>query len=413
MKKTLKVWMIITYNNKEIPAFLKICRDIEESLGIIIDTKLISWNRAYDSYIQAFKDGNPPDVFLLGSTWVHTFSRLGYLSPVPSNIAFPPSLVRWMDDCATYSGIKYAVPWNINPQVLTTRKSYLEKYHISPSDMTDWESFYHVCEKIYEGERLESGRRIPFAFPVKPDINTLHLYVSFMYKSGWQFPELSPGNRSLLDHRVFEKVFHYLTRLMNISKIESTDDLHILSNLLYNKFYFDDECAFYIDSGYYLIAQTISHLQENKKYDSPFTLIPIPRDSSDYKSYAGGGLLVVSSSSTEQRIAWEIVKQLTCNSVVDSCSATSGSLPAYECAFWEKYSCEPIIRVLYEEVKNSTSYPFHPLWRNIEWIIAEGIYEFFWQYNNQSRQNTENEIRNIVDKMNQAIFNLQQITWEK
>lgn len=411
-KTTLKVWMISTFNNNDFPTFLKICREIQEDLGIDIDTKLISWNRAYDSLIQAFKDEKPPDVFVLGSTWVYTFSRLGYLAPVPHDLGIPPSIASWMDECATYSGVRYAVPWTINPLVLSTRKSYLEKYQIAPSDMSDWQSFYQVCSKISEEEKKASSNRIPFVFPVKPDLNTLHIYVTFMYKMGWNFPELTTGNKHIFDHRVFVEVFDYITRLMNLSSVKTTDDLHVLSRMLYDKFYYDGDCAFYIDSGNPVIAEMVSLLLQDKKYEGPFTLLPIPQNGLSARGYAGGGLFVVSSSCKEQELAWEVVKHFTSDGAVDSYTASRGNLPAFQCSFWEKYSDEPLIKMLYDEVKNSTSYPFHPLWRNIELIIANGIYNFFWQLNHSSQTNSQSEIKRIVDEMNATIYDLMQIIWE-
>ncbi|MFP4698459.1 MAG: extracellular solute-binding protein [Eubacteriales bacterium] len=412
-KKNLKVWLISSYVTNEVPKYITEFKRLEKFLDITIDLKIMTWNRAYDSLINAFKNENPPDVFALGSTWIYTFAHLGYLKHVPSTYKVLPSLANWINNCSMYNNIRYAIPWFIQPLVLSTQQIILDKYNISQNNLTNWDDFYYYCKKISEGENNYSNteKHIPFAFPAKSDIGTLHLYMSWIYKANWDFPDLNKSSDNLFDAEFFIEVFEYISSLMNICSLNIQED-HIYSRILYEKFYRKNEVTFYLDHAFLSVSKIMQKRINNYDYDGPYTFTPVPSKSSKYNSFAGGALLTVSSKTQYPAEAWEIIRHLTSDNFLEEWSSQSGDLPAFHCSFWDKHKKCKEIGILYNEIINSKSYPSHPLWRNIEVILSKGISEFFWELRTSDTILRKNNIQAIQKKINESIKNLLNLTWE-
>jgi hypothetical protein len=105
----LRVWLISSNVAEESVLYKKLFRKLEEKLNIRAELRFLTWNRAYDTIIDAFKNNVGPDVFSLGTTWVHTLNYLGYIAPVPLTFKVKPCLAEWMKDCIESSGTNYAL----------------------------------------------------------------------------------------------------------------------------------------------------------------------------------------------------------------------------------------------------------------------------------------------------------------
>jgi len=67
----LKVWLISSNVAEESVLYKKLFRKLEEKLHVKVELRLLTWNRAYDTIIDAFKNNTGPDVFSL-----HGYTRL-------------------------------------------------------------------------------------------------------------------------------------------------------------------------------------------------------------------------------------------------------------------------------------------------------------------------------------------------
>ncbi|NLK21902.1 MAG: extracellular solute-binding protein [Epulopiscium sp.] len=404
--KSIKVWLLSTYQNNEVFVYNDELKRLEKYLGINIDVKTIPWNRAYDIMIKAFKNGSPPDVLELGSTWISIFAHLGYLKEVPSYFKIRPSLSKWMDDCSIYKGIRYSIPWFIEPVVLATNQDFLEKHNIDYTDICSRDILYDICREIFLKENTSStqNEHIPFGFTARPDPGTLHFYMAWLYKEGYVFPNLTKYENNLIDLNSFVETFKYIVKLMNISST-NINDPNIYSRILHEKFYNKNKCTFLMDTTNRSVVNTL-------KYKKNHTVIPVPAKSPDMKAYAGGALLNVSSTTKYPNESWEIVKHLTSDSFIEKWAPESGNLPAFHSPFWDKHLDNQAIRTIYSEIINSKSYSFHPLWRNIELVLSEGIFNIFWFIKNSNPDSSYNKLYKILNRINKNTSSILNIAWE-
>src|SRR5690554_717208 len=84
--------------------------EFEKKENVEIKTTFVSWNRAYENIIKAFKEGNEPDVLQIGTTWLRTIAHLGYLSKTPEIKTRKP-LTKWIEDCCFFQGERIGIPW--------------------------------------------------------------------------------------------------------------------------------------------------------------------------------------------------------------------------------------------------------------------------------------------------------------
>ena len=115
-----------TIENVDLPYYQKQFRKFEEEYGASINLIQVSWNKAFSWLVNSFKEGEAPDVFQLGSTWVQTFARLGYLAPVPDYV-FKPVLADWMRKCCQWRGEWVGLPWHVDIRDLLVREDKLKK----------------------------------------------------------------------------------------------------------------------------------------------------------------------------------------------------------------------------------------------------------------------------------------------
>lgn len=411
----LRVWLISSFmDGCEASFHLEELEQLGKSLHLNIELKMVSWNRAYENVVSAFKNGNEPDVFQFGTTWAHTLSYLGYLAPVPSNMDLKPSLASWMDKCSIFRGVRTAVPWNAETIVLTACEEALSTYRIKPSDLENWDGFYKVCGEIAAQQKKRTGEsrcQIPLAFPIRPEMGTLHRYIAWLWAGGWSFPDLKKIPKNILANETCIKTFEYISRLMQVGEM-SIKDVQIHPQHMYERFYDQKHYAFYIGNWCGIAADAVKCLWESRRSKIPFTMMPIPYSSPDARPWGGGSMLGVSSRTRYPEAAWRVIKHIISDRYSEQLAALSGYVPAFESDFWDKFGVDERIKLLHSQIIKSETYPFHPLWRTIEHFLSVGIADFLWRMMEGGIPESDQSIASILQETDRNVINLLKMTWE-
>lgn len=53
--------------------------------SVALELRVIPWSNAWGEIMRAFKQGEPPDVMQVGSSWMGTLAHLGHLARVPED----------------------------------------------------------------------------------------------------------------------------------------------------------------------------------------------------------------------------------------------------------------------------------------------------------------------------------------
>lgn len=406
-RTTLKIWLIGA-NIQEESEYLSNClKQIEQEHQFQAELRLITWNRAFDTIIDAFKNDSAPDIFSIGTTWVHTLSYLKYLSPVPQSLKMKPILAPWLYDAIRVKGTVYAVPFLAEAYVLMARKSILDLVGISGNDLKDWDSFYASCMKITDYFRGRGIAHLPLVFPLRPEIGTLHRYTIWLFKGGWSFPRLRAGMDSIFHNEISIKVLEFISNIIigagGDLKALQTDTLSLMTRFHQS----ENAFTFFVGNGNSYVRNVM-----NNRPDQDLALFPLPSLVPNAKTFGGGSVLAVASSSRNQELAWRVVESLIGDEVLMGLCASNGNYPPYEGRFWREYRNDPYIRVLMEQFRNSATYDFHPIWRVIEQMTGDYIARYLWD----SILNPESKVFMAADEtlkdLDSRLIDVLNMMWE-
>ncbi|MFW6022674.1 MAG: extracellular solute-binding protein [Halanaerobiaceae bacterium] len=409
----LRIWLIITSHEKEVISYLDREFEIfEMENNVKIDIKLVTWNRAFELLIEAFKNGESPDVIQIGTTWVRTLAYMGYLHPVPDSIKMKTSFSKDMSSVCQYKGQQIAIPWNLDTVVMVGRKDYMDQLGIIEGDLWDWGGFYRACSEITAARKKNSSLPRPLAFALRAEVDTLHRFASLLWARGWEFPNLNKGlPRKILTDNIPLETFSALARLMRACAITSKDvEKHPYQ--INEDFYNNGSYVFYIGSWYGVIEDINKKPEKSKNGDFKYTVLPLPSSINKLATYGGGSVLAVSSGTKNPELSWKLIRFLLQDNFIDEYFETTGKVPAFESSFWQRRFEDERVQMMYGLTVNARSYPSYPAWATIENILSLGIAHGLWRLIDKVDSEVDREVYTILQKADRDLLDLLNLSWE-
>jgi len=394
------------------PLYMETIQRLEGKLKIDIQLKIVSWNRAFDDLVQSFKKGDPPDVFQLGTTWVQALAYMGYLATVPPSVPKRPALNLWMERCCRFRGERIAVPWQADVMMMIARRDILEAQKIPPEELKDWDSFLKTCRALQElKERSRSEFPVPLAMSVRPEVGTLHLYLSWLWSGGWSLERGFSRREKILDTEEFIATFEYLKKLLQTSGI-ARDLFGIHPYLLKDYFYFHGRYVFGFGSPWKVVLDQTGGKYSNDQRMLPVKLFPLPAGPAGSISWGGGSVFCVSSTSRYPQESWELVKAFTDDEFMGKFVPLTGAVPVFDGEFWDEYANNEELSTLRRQIENACSFSPHPLENSLERILAKGIGDYIWGIIHDDGNPRDQGMRRILRDTDQKISMLLESTWE-
>ena len=403
----LKIWIIGINIEPESKYLSQLMKRLEQELPFQAELRLLTWNRAFDTLMDALKNDSAPDIFSIGTTWVHTLGYLQYLAPLPDSFKMRPLLAPWLNDVIRVNGRNHAVPFLSEVYVLMAKQKTLDTLGIQRDDLKDWDSFFASCMKINESFRTRGVEQIPLAMPLRPELGTMHRYFTWLFKSGWTFPPLRPGMNNILRNEISNKTLNFISRVL----LSSGADLKALNTdtqSLMERFESPENVfTFFIGNGNAYLTNMM-----NKTANKDIVLYPIPSLVPDGKTFGGGSVLTVASACKHQELAWQVVEKLSSEEVMTELSTSIGSISPYEGGFWDKHSDDPNICVLKDEFSQSKSYIHHPVWYVIEQILGDAIAFFFWDSIGKRSLDSFKVSDKMMEELDNKVIDVLNMMWE-
>ena len=405
-QQDIEIWLMANLNEGESKFFQEVFNNFKRNYNMGVTMKRVSWSKVFSDLIKAFKKGNPPDVFQLGTTWVNTFSHLGFLAEKPSFLDCSP-LTEWMRRCCSYKGTDIAVPWNVEVKGLMVNKEVINKMGISLSRIKNREDFYSLILDLKQARKKNSEIPFPVVFPLKSTNSTLHLFSAWLLAAGGKYPELRNRPEKIIRRQDFMENFNSIIRLIEISSNSKEYDKHLKHPYtLYEEFSEENKYIFYL--GTWEIRNDPGSWEEND-----FTFIPIPIASSNWRTRGGGSVLTVSSSCEHPELAWRLIEDIISDKYLEQWIDATGNVPAFKTKIWEKRKEEEMVSQLYEQILNSEEYPFHPSWSKIENILIEGVTRFLWYLvQNPDMRGKDFSNHPILQKIDRRIKRILDFSWD-
>lgn len=380
----LRVWIMPTYIGpqtnriflKYVDPFLRL------HPGLSLEMRLVPWGNAYSELTQAFKSGDPPDLFQTGTTWVGALANLGFIAPAPTGIDDRPALAPWINEMALVQGDKFALPWLTECTCLQVRSDILDSIGFSTDDIADWNGFLQACLRISlhsKGARIpDSSRPLPFALTCRPDNNMLHNITPWLWAGGWQIPDFNNHPIRVLSDPSAQPAWEFLSQLWRETPLGN--NMGILEpHLIENNFYQEGRFAFF-NSYWWRILQRATGRLADSEFPWPFQVIPFPKGPAGAFPRGGGSVLAVSRKSKYPKLAWELAHFLINDSFIDEWVKISGFAPAHEGSFWSKYAGSPDVAFILNQIKTARTYPSHPLWKVVEKFLFTGLNDVLWRF---------------------------------
>ena len=375
--ESINLFLMSTGTNEEEMFFKKVLKKFEKEFGVEVCLTRASWNNAFSRLIKDFKRGKSPDVFQLGTTWVQTFAYLGFLARVPSFV-LRPGLTDWLNDCCKFYDKWVAQPWTIDIRALMLKEKFLKSRGISISDIKNSGAFLNICRKLSMENKKGNISAQPYPFTIRREADLLHRFTSWHWAFGRSFPQLRNGTGEILRNSSCLKTLDYIFDLMKTGKL-TKKEIKTHPYEIYLGFLNRDEYVFFHGAW-----EPRFEVDGDYKYE----LLPMPVGGSDYYYWAGGNVLAVSSQTQNRKLSWQLIKFLLKDNIMKRWIKICVSLPAFDCQFWNDFIHIPNIRMGYEQIVRSKSYPCNPLWSVIEKRMSVGISDYFWKrlIENQSKE---------------------------
>ena len=413
MDKTLRVWLIITSREHDVLKFLNgRFSQFEKQHNIEIELKLVTWNRAFETLIEAYKNNNSPDIIQIGTTWVRTLAYMGYIEKIPDDFKTKTSFVKNMNQICMYQKDQYAVPWNVDTIVLAARNDYLKKFGIKKTDLNNWENFYQACETITQKKRAEPELPSALAFSLRAEPDLLHRFSALLWSKGGQFPDLYQIPEKILTEEKILDNISYLADLMQTTDVKASDlDKHPYQ--LNNEFYRYGSYVFYIGSWYGIIEDISHNSLKSEKGNYNYTIIPLPSANGiKSQTYGGGSVLAVSSRSKHKQKAWKLIELFLQDDFINQWIKVTGKVPAFEVDFWKKRDIDQRINIMYQQSINSKTYSPHPSWATIEKILSTSVAHSIWELIKNNSTEINQKTYNHLKESDQNIRDLLKLSWE-
>ena len=232
-----------------------------------IPTKVtvLDWGEAWNRISSMLETGNnAPDVLQLGTTWIPYFAARGelknlnsYLDKIDSNRFVP---VSWNTSHIDSDTNTFSVPWFIDIRPVLGNKRLMEKYGISPADLSTYTGFAEAIRKVNQGkEFLEDGAKIRgYALPGKSDWNIPHNFAPWIWSYGGSFLEKDKNGKwrsNILSPHTLEGIAKYISFVLD--SLVSTEELQSNSAQIAQQFN-NGELAFIVSTAE-IVMQTRIH----------------------------------------------------------------------------------------------------------------------------------------------------------
>lgn len=387
----LEVCLMSTIGQDEMAYYKKRFAEFEKEHNLEVVLTSVSWNRAFSWLVNAFKNNQSPDIIQLGSTWVRTFAFLGYLDSVPSGV-LKPVLAPWMETSFCFQGERVAQPWFVEIRALLVWKEILEKFDMDYLEIDSPEDLIIACRRLAREKKEGNCRALPFAFPIRPENDVLHRYITWHFASGGSFPSLEPAPEKILSGETFADSLNYFSGLAEVNNLPRSE-MRKHPYVLYREFADEAHYVFYQGNWELRLGEEHGHIS------SDYAVMPVPLANSRGKYWGGGSVLTVSSRCQMKEAAWHLVDFMTSDDFMDHWVRLNGNMPAVKCKFWDRYREIENVNLGYMQIVNSITYPPHPMWATVEKILSVGLSNYFWQI-------VDSDSNNNIQKSDKSLSSL-------
>ncbi|MFA5859781.1 MAG: extracellular solute-binding protein [Elusimicrobiota bacterium] len=321
--------------------------------GVRVEVKTLTWDTGYQEIVQAFKDGNAPDVLELGSDMISEFAAEGALLDLTSNVTrLRNKYIAW--EPGMYDGKVYAMPWVLDTRALFYNKRLMSNASLDQNTPPEtWTDLLSMSKKVHNPFSGIYGMGVN-----GPNPNVLYKKVlAFMWSNKGDV--LSPdGKLCVINSKENRDALAQYLNLITYGYVGTQSEL--------DQLFIDDKVGFWI-SGSWLINRLKT---EAPNVDYGVALVPKPEgEYGVHASFYGGEYLVVNNKTKNAKYAVALAKFITWEENTSMFCKTLGKFfPAKAVSIDALMFDKPRLG-FWKQLMSAYSPPVNPKWNKIKDVI--------------------------------------------
>ena len=334
----------------------------KENPGTRIHTQSVPWDGAHDRLITSVAGNIPPDVTLLGTTWVAEFAAMDVLIPLDkylerSSILASEDFYESSLSTCQWEGHLYTLPWYVDVRVVFYRSDILTK--------AGWDHYPKTWKEL---EQLSQDLTLDFDGDGKTDQYTINFsyrdeqhFLPFIWQAGGDLLD-ETYNRAIFDSPQSRKALAFYQSLFHKGYNPGA------SNTQVNPFIAFSE-GYYISwmTGPWMVGECERRLPDEMKGRWKVAMLPGDQHRT---SFLGGSNLAIFRKTKNPELAWTFLEYLCRPDNQLKWNSLSGNLPASRKA-WDSPSLadHPIWSVFRSQLEDAQAVPTVECWE----AMAEAI----------------------------------------
>jgi multiple sugar transport system substrate-binding protein len=358
-----------------------------------IESNVFEWEAAWPEMVKASLYGHGPDVSEMGSTWLSGLIGMDALMPFSAyelrtyggTSAFLPSV--WHPALEAGEGKVWAIPWLAYTRLIYYRRDLLDKAGI------DAHSAFKSHEQLAQTLRRlsEDNVAIPWCVPTRQSRDTLHNIASWIWNAGGDFAS-EDGKHILFNepkaragmHAYFDLHRHLAPAARNMDQADSL---------------FKQGQAAVNMSGPWLWPLD-SHRPDVVPEVAANTGVAVPFET----AFVGFSYLVVWKYSRKERLALNLVRELSGKNILAAFSSHTGPLSGrLDALDHSPLKDEPNYQTMVRALKTGRTFPQISLWGLIEEKLALALDKIWEEILAESNPDIDTIMSKHLDPMVQRL----------
>ncbi len=372
--------------------------DFSSQTGVQVRLDTMTWGTAWTDFITIASHGKGPDLSHLGGTWVSSLAIMNALRPFsPAELAAMGGegaflTPTWQSGRLYGDDRIWAVPWTGYTFVVCYRKDLLGQLGING------ETAFGAIESLSQTVRKleQSHLEIPWLMPSAPApySDLVHMAASWIWEAGGDYLHIDENGEEIVlnSPAAFSGLKAWLELYRLIPKAYSSLNQFDSSNLFAR-----GRAAAVVADNRFATSVLMDNVDETVKKNlgvAPLTGVP----------WYGGGSLVIwrhtQGFPERERAAVELVRFLTGKTSELRWAKEVHSLPARVEVLHELYPTGNPLNLAFTRASESgRAYPAVPLWRRLEYQIAQGLHQCLQQARDEPSRDIEAILHDQLDPL--------------
>ena len=368
-----------------------------------VNIRMMEWGTAWTELFSIAARGKGPDVSHIGSTWLSSLAMMNVLRPFHRDDIEPVGGISAFMNPSQQSirlfndDVIWAVPWTGYIYVVCYRNDFLSQAKAPNKPFANITTFRDTILKL-----RQAGFEIPWinSTVTPPYSDYVHTSASWIWGAGGNFLDRT-GKHVVLDSpEAVAGIVAWLDTYLAIAN----DQKDMASDVAIKPFIEGQAAALLTDirTANSFLATGIDETVSQNLVVTTLTSVP----------WCGGGSFVVwnhtRSQPQREKLALEFVQFMTSKKQNVRWAQQTGSMPARVDALEEIYPIgHPLRSVAMLTYRQGRAYPAVPVWRRIEYQIAQTLSDIVNSAHNDNTQNLPSLVRTgiapLVRRLNLAL----------